>query len=162
VPGQARRGDQYRIGQRAIVPVTHGARTDAVGLTVTSIVKGSKADLANLTLRRSEKRDTPYYVHFTLTNLGPDDPYMDFDPTDKMVGIDSAGSSVTTTIASDDPKSYPSQCRPVAIKDGGFHHGAHYDTCTVILDFESQDITTAQWWEKPYDLGDNQGVYWKR
>jgi serine/threonine protein kinase len=162
VPGQARRGDQHGIGQMAIVPVIHGAHTDAVGLTVTSIVKGSKADLANLALSRSDKHNTPYYVHFTLTNLGPDDPYMDFDPIDKMVGIDSAGSSVTTTIASDDPKSYPSQCRPVAIKDGGFHHGARYDTCTVILDFRSQDITTVQWWEKPYDLGNNQGVYWKR
>jgi serine/threonine protein kinase len=161
VPGQAEPGAQYRVGQRAIVPVTHGARTDAVGLTVTSIVKGSKADLANLALSRSDKNNTPYYVHFTLTNLGPDDPYMDFDPANKMVGIDSAGSSVTTTIASDDPKSYPSQCRPVAIKDGGFHHGARYDTCTVILDFNSQDITTVQWWEKPYDLGNNQGVYWK-
>jgi hypothetical protein len=134
---------------------------DAVGVTVTSIVKGSKADLANLALSGSDKHNTPYYVHFTLTNLGPDDPYMDFDPTDKMVGIDSAGSSVTTTIASDDPKSYPSQCRPVAIKDGGFHHGAHYDTCTVILDAKSMDITTVQWWEDPYGLGNNQGVYWK-
>jgi serine/threonine protein kinase len=161
VPGQAKRGDQYRIGQRAIVPIIQGARTDAVGLTVTSIVKGSQADLANLALSRSEKDNTPYYVHFMLTNLGPDDPYIDFDPVDKMVGIDSAGGSVTTTIASDDPKSYPSQCRPVAIKDGGFHNGARYDTCTVILDFRSQDITTVQWWEKPYDLGNDQGVYWK-
>ena len=162
VPGQAKRGDHYRIGQMAIVPVTHGARTDAVGLTVTSVVKGSKADLANLALSRARKHNTPYYVHFTLTNLGPDDPYMDFDPTDKMVGIDSAGGSVTTTIASDDPKSYPSQCRPVTVKDGGFHHGARYDTCTVILDLRSQGITTVQWWENPYGLGNDQGVYWKQ
>ena len=164
VPGQARPGDQYRIGQMATVPVIHGARTDAVGLTVTSIVKGSKTDLADLAhVSRSDKDNTPYYVHFTLTNLGPDDPYMDFDPADKMQGIDSAGGSASNTLISnaDDPKSYPSQCRPVAIKDGGFHHGARYDTCTVILE-KSLDITTVQWWEKPYDLGNNQGVYWKR
>ena len=162
VPGQARRGDQYRIGQRAIVPVIQRGRTDAVGLAVTSLVKGSKADLAGLPLPRLDKSFTPYYAHFTVTNLGPDDPYMDFDPADKMIGIDSAGVPSTVTIGSVDPKAYPSQCRPVAIKDGGFHHGARYDTCTVILETGSQDVTTVQWWEKPYDLGNNQGVYWKR
>ncbi|MGI5225261.1 serine/threonine-protein kinase [Actinoallomurus sp. CA-142502] len=162
VPGQARPGDQYPIGRMAIVPVTHGARTDAVGVTVTSIVKGSQADLAGLALPGSDKQDTPYYVHFSLTNLGPDDPYLDFSPANKMVGIDAAGHSVTSTITLDDPKAYPGQCRPVAIDDGGFRHGARYDTCTVILEPRSQDITTVQWWEKPYDLGDGQGVDWKR
>lgn len=162
VPGQAPPGQEYPIGRMAIVPVTQGARTDAVGVTVTSIVKGSKADLANLALKGRDKNNTPYYVHFTLTNLGPDDPYMDLDPANKMVGVDSAGSSVLNTIASDDPKAYPAQCRPVAINDGGFRHGARYDTCTVILAPGSRDISTVQWWEKPYDLGDGQGVNWKR
>ncbi|MCO6010876.1 protein kinase [Actinoallomurus purpureus] len=164
VPGQATPGEQHRIGERAIVPVIDGARTDAVGVTVTSLVKGSKADLANLALSRSDKDHIPYYAHFTLTNLGPDDPYVDFDPVAEMVmaGVDSAGKSVSNTIVSVDPKGYPSQCRPVAIKDGGFRHGASYDTCTVILGSKSLDVTAVQWLEKPYDLGINQGVYWKR
>jgi hypothetical protein len=146
----------------AIVPVIRRTRTDAVGVTVTSVVKGSKADLAGLALNGRDKNNTPYYVHFTLTNLGPDDPYMDFDPAGKMIGIDSTGIPIMTIIASDDPRAYPGQCRPVAIKDGGFHHGARYDTCTVVLAPGSRDITTVQWWEKPYGLGNDQGVYWKR
>ncbi|GAA0367903.1 serine/threonine protein kinase [Actinoallomurus spadix] len=162
VPGQARPGAQYPIGRMATVPVSQGTRTDAVGVTVTSIVKGSTADLAGLALSRSEKGKTPYYAHFTLTNLGPDDPYMDFAPAQKMVGIDSAGNSVSSTLMSGDPQAYPGQCRPAAIKDGGFRHGARYETCTVILSSGSRDITGVQWWEKPYDLGTDQGVSWKR
>lgn len=146
----------------ATVPVSQGTRTDAVGVTVTSIVKGSTADLAGLALSRSEKGKTPYYAHFTLTNLGPDDPYMDFAPAQKMVGIDSAGNSVSSTLMSENPQAYPGQCRPAAIKDGGFRHGARYETCTVILSSGSRDITGVQWWEKPYDLGTDQGVSWKR
>ncbi|WP_460355307.1 hypothetical protein [Actinoallomurus acanthiterrae] len=146
----------------AKVPVVQGSRTDAVGLTVTSIVKGSKADLANLALSRSVKNKTPYYVRFSLTNLGPDDPYLDLDPTYQMQGIDSAGVVVDEVITSTDTKAYPSQCRPGVIKDGGFHHGARYDACTVILNPGSRDITTVQWCQEPYGTGNNQGVYWKR
>ncbi|WP_433180299.1 serine/threonine-protein kinase [Actinoallomurus sp. CA-150999] len=162
VPGQARPGDQKQIGQMAIVPVAQGMHTDAVGVTVTSLVKGSKADLAGLKLSRSDRDTTPYYAHFTVTNLGPDDPYLDFNPANQMIGVDSTGISVDNTITSEDPKDFPSQCRAVVINDGGFHHGARYDTCTVILAPKGRDITAVQWWEKPYGLGDNQGVYWKQ
>ncbi|GAA4634310.1 hypothetical protein GCM10023196_075320 [Actinoallomurus vinaceus] len=164
VPGQATPGEQHRIGEMAKVPLIQGAHTDAVGVTVTSIVKGSKTDLANLPLSRSDKDHIPYYTHFTLTNLGPDDPYIDFEPVAEtvMAGIDSAGNSVIKTILSADPKGYPSQCRPVAINDGGFRHGASYDICVVILGSKSLDITAVQWTEKPYDLGIDRGVFWKR
>ncbi|MCO5993189.1 serine/threonine-protein kinase [Actinoallomurus rhizosphaericola] len=162
VPGQAGPGTWKQLGQMAVVPVIQGMRTDAVGVTVTSIVKGSKADLAPLALSRSVKDKTPYYVHFSLTNLGPDDPYMTFNPTYAMHGADSAGASVGDTITSRDTKSYPSQCRPVVIEDGGFRHGARYDTCTVILNPRSGDITTVQWCQEPYDFGKDQGIYWKR
>ncbi|WP_329244407.1 hypothetical protein OG417_47745 [Actinoallomurus sp. NBC_01490] len=58
VPGQARAGDRYPIGRMAIVPVIHRTRTDAVGVTVTSLGKGSKADLAGLALNGRD-RTTP-------------------------------------------------------------------------------------------------------
>jgi hypothetical protein len=136
------------------IVVVEQANTDAVGITVTSVVKGNLSDFAGIKLKGFDKW-TPYYIHFTVTNLGPDDPNLDLDPTLPMNGRDDNGGS------DNNPYVHPGPCPGGRIPIGAFRHAARFDECAVSMvpPAGAPAVVGAEWDNEPYAYP-NKPVVW--
>jgi Protein kinase domain len=162
VPGQAAPGAVFKIGQLAIVPLPQSnGTTDVVGLTVTSLTKGTRSQLKQSKLFLASAPSNLYIVHFTVTDLGGADPDLDEDFTWDFGGVVADGSTrITESVGHTIPG-----CGDLTVNNGSFTHGAKYNGCGLLdpLTAEGAAIEVV-WVGKPYgDSSDasGPGVIWK-
>ncbi|MDP2773603.1 MAG: hypothetical protein Q8O61_08600 [Nocardioides sp.] len=65
-------GTTLEVGETATV--TRGDAGEVLEVTITGIDRGSSSDLADL--ERPSRGETPFYVHYELTHLSGDSPYL--------------------------------------------------------------------------------------
>ena len=155
-------GTVLKLGQTARLS-TAGSAKHWLGVTVTSVAKAPAADLANVKMSPPLGGQTPYYIHFTVTNLGAADPYFNTDFGLYMQGL--LSDSGTPNGLGD---SYPKQCSGGNVPYGSWKRGAVFQFCTVTLAPAPADasgvhatVVGAQLWDINRADGSTHPVYWK-
>lgn len=149
---QAKPGQLFPIGKPATVPFASGSTKGTVAIAVTSIAKGSAADLKALGLGDRVKGMVPYYIHYTVKNLGAKD--LSFTSASHIRGLLADGSEAQDVSVIGDFAKCPSDSAP-----SGFTTGHSYATCALALaPNTTAKVAGAEWWDDPYSLG--QGVEW--
>ncbi|TQF02348.1 hypothetical protein E6W39_08740 [Kitasatospora acidiphila] len=146
-------GQTFKIGQPATIPFSYGSTKGTIALTVTSIDAGVPSDLAPLNLGDKVKGMVPYYVRFSVTNVGNSD--LSFTNVSEIKGLLPDGSEAQgVSIFSDFPK-----CNDNALPSG-FTKGKSVQGCILALaPTASVKVDGAMYWGDPYTL--DKGVYWK-
>ncbi|MGF1430202.1 hypothetical protein [Kitasatospora sp. LaBMicrA B282] len=151
----AKPGTTIKIGQTADIPFTSGSTKGTIALTVTSIDAGNPADLAPLNLGDQVAGKVPYYIHYTIKNIGNTD--LSFTTVDHMTGLLPDG-----TQAQDVYLISPFDKCPDATLPSGFTNGKTKTACSLELaPSASTKVTGAKYWDDPFSLLDNQGLVWK-
>jgi hypothetical protein len=146
-------GQTFKIGQPATIPFSYGSTKGTIALTVTSIDAGAPSDLAPLNLGDKVKGMVPYYVRFSVTNVGDTD--LSFTDVSQIKGTLPDGSEAQgVSIFSDFPK-----CNDNALPSG-FTKGKSVQGCILALaPTASVKVNGAMYWGDPYTL--DKGLYWK-
>jgi hypothetical protein len=155
--GMAKPGQTYRIGQTAQVPFVNGGN-EKLALTVTSIEKGTSADLAALK-NSGEQTDgmTPFYARYTAKNLGGGVSDL-ADTSNNMQGVlQDRRTMLPTLVSGDFPK-----CADHPPNNGELPKGASYQACALFLAPSGDTVAGVEWTQSQTDTySDPHGVYWK-
>lgn len=135
-----------------------------LAVTVTSVERAPAADLASVKMSQPLGGQTPYYIRFTVANLGAADPYFNSDFGLFMQGL--LSDSGTPNGLTD---GYPKQCSGGNVPYGAWTKGAVFPHfCTVTLAPAPMDssgvhatVVGAQWWNIYSSDNNNHAVYWK-
>ncbi|MGW7100903.1 hypothetical protein [Streptomyces sp. NPDC054838] len=154
--GMAKPGQSFKIGEAATVPFDYGStKGGTIALTVTSIEQGQPADLDPLKLGDKVKGQIPYYVHYTVKNVGTTD--LSFSSVGHIRGLlpdgsEAGGVSVIGTFEKCKDESLPK----------GFTNGQSQTSCAIALAPSAQTkVTGAQYWNEPYSTVGNKALTWK-
>ncbi|MFI9066535.1 hypothetical protein ACIGQE_32495 [Streptomyces sp. NPDC053429] len=153
--GTAKPGQSFKIGQTATVPFTYGSTKGTIALTVTSIEEGRPADLDPLKLGDKVKGMVPYYIHYTVKNVGTTD--LAYSSVGHIKGLlpdggEANGVSVIGTFE---------KCKDDALPKG-FTNGQSQTSCAIAMAPSAQvKITGAEYWGEPYSTVGNKALTWK-
>ncbi|MFF0220325.1 hypothetical protein [Streptomyces vinaceus] len=155
--GQAKPGQTFKIGETAQVPFNYGStKGGTIALTVTSVEQGQPADLDSLKLGDKVKGMIPYYVRYTVKNVGTVD--LSYASVGHMKGLlpdgsEAQGVSVIGTFDKCKDESLPK----------GFTNGQTQTSCAIALAPSAQTkVVGAEYWGDPYNsLSDGKGLFWK-
>ncbi|GAA1192621.1 hypothetical protein [Prauserella alba] len=120
-------GTKLKVGERAVVPFEYtDDKKGTVAITVTDVKKGSPSDLPKKSDGSSiDERITPYYIEFTVENVGGDDlKYSRVDLDGRLAGGDSTGAVLTVMGGVD-------QCESEDASSEFNEQGASYESCTI-------------------------------
>lgn len=148
-------GTELKVGERAVVPFEYTDDTKGtIAITVTGIEKGSASDLPEKSDGSSvDSRITPYYISFTVENVGGDDlKYSRVDLDGRLAGGDSTGAVLTVVGGVD-------QCESESAPSEFNEQGASYESCTIEGSARG-DVTEAHFTDAP-DYEDNPVVWTK-
>ncbi|WP_329562964.1 hypothetical protein [Kitasatospora sp. NBC_01266] len=146
-------GQSFKIGQTAQLPFVYGDTKGTIALTVTTIEAGDPADLASLKLGDQVSGKIPYYIRYTIKNVGSTD--LSFSTVDHMTGLlpDGTQGQDVMVIGEFD------KCKTDSLPSG-FTNGQTAQGCAVVLaPSPAVKITTAQYWGEPFSL--EKGLTWK-
>ncbi|MEV6547571.1 hypothetical protein AB0M57_02535 [Streptomyces sp. NPDC051597] len=152
--GQAKGGQTFKLGEAARFPFTYGTTTKGeIALTVDAIEKGAPADLAPLKLGDKVSGKVPYYIRYTVENVGTTDlAYASVGHMKGHLGDDTEAQNLMVIGHFD---KCPSESLP---KD--FTHGKTQKGCAVALaPSATTKVVSAEYWGSPFTMG--QGLYWK-
>ncbi|MFK0220031.1 hypothetical protein ACIQWN_17795 [Streptomyces vinaceus] len=155
--GQAKPGQTFKIGETAQVPFNYGStKGGTIALTVTGVEQGQPADLDSLKLGDKVKGMIPYYVRYTVKNVGTVD--LSYASVGHMKGLlpdgsEAQGVSVIGTFDKCKDESLPK----------GFTNGQTQTSCAIALAPSAQTkVVGAEYWGDPYNsLSDGKGLFWK-
>ncbi|MFJ8386541.1 hypothetical protein ACIQ9Q_18820 [Streptomyces sp. NPDC094438] len=151
--GTAKAGQSFKIGQPAQIPFSSGSTKGTIALTVTSIDQGQASDLAQFKLGDQVKGKVPYYVRYSVKNVGTTD--LSFTTVDHMKGLLGDGSEAQDLMVIGKFDKCPNNSLPK-----GFTNGQTQTGCAVALaPSSSTKVASAEYWGDPFTLG--QGIYWK-
>ncbi|MBB3666345.1 MULTISPECIES: hypothetical protein [Prauserella salsuginis group] len=148
-------GTTLEVGERAVVPFEYtGDKKGTVAITVTDIKKGSHDDLPKKSDGSSaDERITPYYIEFTVENVGGDElKYSRVDLDGRLAGGDSTGAVLTVMGGVD-------QCESESAPSEFDEQGASYESCTIQGSARG-DVTEVHFTESP-DYEENPVVWTK-
>ncbi|MFB7058467.1 hypothetical protein [Streptomyces vinaceus] len=155
--GQAKPGQTFKIGETAQVPFNYGStKGGTIALTVTGVEQGQPADLDSLKLGDKVKGMIPYYVRYTVKNVGTVD--LSYASVGHMKGLlpdgsEAQGVSVIGKFEKCKDESLPK----------GFTNGQTQTSCAIALAPSAQTkVVGAEYWGDPYNsLSDGKGLFWK-
>ncbi|MFD7082311.1 hypothetical protein [Streptomyces sp. NPDC059918] len=155
--GQAKPGQTFKIGETAQVPFNYGStKGGTIALTVTAVEQGQPADLDALKLGDKVKGMIPYYVRYTVKNVGTVD--LSYASVGHMKGLlpdgsEAQGVSVIGKFEKCKDESLPK----------GFTNGQTQTSCAIALAPSAQTkVVGAEYWGDPYNnLNDSKGLFWK-
>ncbi|MFJ8018171.1 hypothetical protein [Streptomyces sp. NPDC096339] len=151
----AKPGQTFKLGETATVPFDSGnTKGGTIALTVTAVEQGNPADLAPLNLGDRVKGMVPYYVRYTVKNVGTVD--LSFTSVSHIKGLlpdgsEAQGVSVIGKFEKCKEESLPK----------GFTNGQTQQECAIALAPSAQTkVTGAQYWNNPY-MSKGKELSWK-
>ncbi|MGR4878827.1 hypothetical protein ACIPUC_05230 [Streptomyces sp. LARHCF249] len=155
--GTAKSGQAFKLGETATVPFDYGNnKGGTIDLTVTTIEQGNPADLEPLNLGDKVKGMIPYYVRYTVKNVGTTD--LSFSTVGHIKGLLPDGSEAqgVSVIGKFE------KCKGDSLPKG-FTNGQTQNGCAIALAPSAQTkVAGAQYWGKPYNnLSDGKPLTWK-
>lgn len=155
--GMAKSGQIFKIGETAQVPFDYGStKGGTIALTVTAIEQGDPADLDPLKLGDKVKGKIPYYIRYSVTNIGSTD--LSFTTVGHMKGLLGDGTEAQGLSVIGKFEKCPNNSLPK-----GFTNGQTQTSCAVALAPSAQTkVGSAEYWGNPYNaLSDGKGLIWK-
>ncbi|WP_051695892.1 hypothetical protein [Streptomyces sp. NRRL S-244] len=155
--GQAKPGQTFKIGETATVPFSYGnTKGGTIALTVTAVEQGQPADLDALKLGDKVKGMIPYYVRYSVKNVGTVD--LSYASVGHMKGLLPDGSEAqgVSVIGKFE------KCKDETLPKG-FTNGQTQTSCAIALAPSAQTkVVGAEYWGDPYNnLNDGKGLFWK-
>ncbi|MGW7451949.1 hypothetical protein [Streptomyces sp. NPDC054787] len=155
--GTAKSGQAFKLGETATVPFDYGNnKGGTIALTVTTVEQGNPSDLDSLNLGDKVKGMIPYYVRYTVKNVGTTD--LSYSSVGHIKGLLPDGSEAqgVSVIGKFE------KCKDDSLPKG-FTNGQSQAGCAIALAPSAQTkVVGAQYWGKPYNsLGDGKPLTWK-
>ncbi|MEU7554402.1 hypothetical protein AB0B01_19040 [Streptomyces sp. NPDC044571] len=155
--GQAKSGQAFKLGETATVPFSYGSnKGGTVALTVTSVDQGQPADLDPLKLGDKVKGMIPYYIHYTVKNVGTTD--LSYSSVGHIKGLLPDGSEAQGVAVIGKFE----KCKDDSLPKG-FTNGQSQTNCVIALAPSAQTkVAGAEYWGDPYNsLSDGKPLTWK-
>ncbi|MFC5751656.1 hypothetical protein [Actinomadura rugatobispora] len=148
-------GTSLKIGQRAVVPLKRASTTGTLGITVTAIEPGDQAAFTQQFGSRGQGM-TPYYIRYTVTNVGGTDLSRTTAPLLNAVGPNGGSTGATVIFTGALPGC--ERGRP----DASFASaGATYQHCRLQVARQGVPVTGAEYDDR--EGGYNDGpLVWTR
>ncbi|MFG2879053.1 hypothetical protein ACGFYU_29320 [Streptomyces sp. NPDC048337] len=155
--GQAKPGQAFKLGETATVPFDYGStKGGTIALTVTAVEQGDPADLASLNLGDKVKGMIPYYVRYSVKNVGTVD--LSNTTVGHIKGLLPDGSEAqgVSVIGKFE------KCKDDSLPRG-FTNGQTTTGCAIALAPSAQTkVAGAQYWGNPYNnLSNGKPLTWK-
>lgn len=150
----ARPGSTYRLHQATVLAFRYGATEGTIAIKINSITRGRPADLAPLKLGNKVAEVYPYFIRYTVKNMGHTD--LSFIAPDRIVGTLSDGSEARSIDVTDRYRKCPAHTAP-----GGFTHGKVFRSCVLMVAPGRTPVVGAKYWGAPYSLSDHEAVSWR-
>ncbi|MBW5486068.1 hypothetical protein [Streptomyces bambusae] len=152
--GTAKAGQTLKLGEAAQFPFKYGTSTNGtIELTVTAIEQGKPEDLAPLKLGDKASGKVPYYIRYTVKNVGDTDlSYATVGHIKGHLGdgTDAQDLMIIGKFEKCDKSSLPK----------GFVKGQTQTSCAVALaPSATTKVASAEYWGDPFTLG--KGLTWK-
>lgn len=144
--GAAKPGQAFKIGETATVPFSYGSnKGGTIALTVTAVEQGQPADLDSLKLGDKVKGMVPFYVRYTVKNVGTTD--LSFSSVGHIKGLLPDGSEAQgVSILGKFEK-----CKDDALPKG-FTNGQTQTNCAIALAPSAQTkVAGAEYWGDPFN-----------
>ncbi|WP_460357818.1 serine/threonine-protein kinase [Actinoallomurus acanthiterrae] len=155
--GMAKPGQNFRIGQTAMVPFLNGS-AEKLAITVTSIEKGTASDLAALKSIGQTDGMTPFYVRYTVKNLGGGVSNLSGTGTNMEAVLQDR----RTAISSLAPDGF-SKCADQPPNNYELPKGSSYQPCALFVIPTGDTVTGVEWVQSQTETYDDpHGVYWKQ
>ncbi|OAR24144.1 hypothetical protein A8W25_16985 [Streptomyces sp. ERV7] len=150
----AKGGETFKIGQAAQFPFAYGTKTKGeIALTVDAIEKGAPADLAPLKLGDKVSGKVPYYIRYTVKNVGTTD--LAYASVSHMKGHLGDGTEAQNLMIIGSFDKCPNESLP---KD--FTNGKTQKGCAIALaPSATTKVASAEYWGDPFTMGE--GIHWK-
>ncbi|MFF1341472.1 hypothetical protein ACFVYT_26705 [Streptomyces sp. NPDC058290] len=153
--GTAKAGQTFKIGEAAQFPFKSGSTTGDITLTVTAVEQGQASDLDALKLGDKVKGMVPYFVRYTVKNVGTTD--LSFSSVGHVKGTLSDGSEAQEVSVIGDYAKCPHESLPK-----GFTNGKTQTGCAIALAPSAQTkVAGAMYWGDPFGLAQGKALYWK-
>ncbi|MEV0705124.1 hypothetical protein AB0I53_45415 [Saccharopolyspora sp. NPDC050389] len=141
-------GTVLPIGTKALVDYTNEDQHGTIGITVTSIVRGDRADLGPDPGAESRTGRVPYYLHAVISNES-DAAFEDMD-AETFLGVQPSDNSETAHYSGVvEGKCIPGRATGFAVR------GAEYEICRMIMVSPTATVT-ATYSGVQFDIGEPQ------
>ncbi|MBC6458072.1 hypothetical protein HKK72_09185 [Actinomadura sp. HBU206391] len=144
-------GTKLKVGERAVVPFKYGSRTGTIAITVTAIEQGDQAAFAARFGARAGGM-VPYYIRYTVENVGGSDLSSSSAPLLRAVGPDGRGTGVG--VIGDLP-----DCERGRATDEFTTAGAKYEACRLQAARQGGQVAGAEYDETEGGYG-NSPIVW--
>ncbi|MER5411549.1 hypothetical protein [Streptomyces virginiae] len=156
-PGTAKPGQVFKIGEAAEVPYDYGDfKGSRIALTVTTIEQGTPADLEGLGLGDKANGKVPYYIRYTVKNIGTTDmTYASVGHVSGLLGDGTPAQSLAVIGRFE-------KCKGESMPKG-FTNGQTQTTCTIALAPSAQTkVAGAAYGGNPYNAANrSEAITWK-
>ncbi|MFE6843108.1 hypothetical protein [Streptomyces sp. NPDC057686] len=153
--GTAKAGQTFKFGEAAQFPFKSGSTTGEIALTVTAVEQGQASDLDALKLGDKVKGMVPYFVRYTVKNVGSTD--LSFTSVGHIKGTLSDGSEAQEVSVIGNYEKCPHESLPK-----GFTNGKTQTGCAIALAPSAQTkVAGAMYWGDPFGLAQGKALYWK-
>uniref|UniRef100_A0AAU2JUR4 DUF4352 domain-containing protein n=1 Tax=Streptomyces sp. NBC_00049 TaxID=2903617 RepID=A0AAU2JUR4_9ACTN len=156
-PGTATSGQTFKIGEAAQIPYDYGDyKGSRLALTVTSIDQGTPADLEGLQLGDKANGKVPYYIRYTVENIGTTD--MSYAAVGHVKGLLGDGTEAQSLAVIGRFEKCKDESMPK-----GFTKGRKQTSCAIALAPSAQTkVAGAEYRGNPYNVASNsKGLVWK-
>lgn len=153
----AKSGQTFKLGETAQIPFDYGkTKGGRLALTVTAIEQGSPTDLDPLKLGDKVNGKVPYYIRYTIKNIGDVD--LSYSSVGHIKGLLGDGTEAQGLSIVGKFEKCPNESLPK-----GFTNGQTQTGCAVALAPSAQTkVSAAEYWGNPYNLSTNsKGLVWK-
>lgn len=156
-PGTAKPGQVFKIGEAAEIPYDYGDfKGSRLALTVTAIEQGTPADLEGLGLGDKANGKVPYYIRYTVKNIGTTDmSYASVGHVRGLLGDGTAAQSLAVIGRFE-------KCKGESMPKG-FANGQTQTTCAIALAPSAQTkVAGAAYGGNPYNAANrSEAITWK-
>ncbi len=156
-PGTAKPGQVFKIGEAAEIPYDYGDfKGSRLALTVTAIEQGTPADLEGLNLGDKANGKVPYYIRYTVKNIGTTDmSYASVGHVSGLLGDGTAAQSLAVIGRFE-------KCKGESMPKG-FANGQTQTTCAIALAPSAQTkVAGAAYGGNPYNAANkSEAITWK-
>ncbi|WP_314248735.1 hypothetical protein [Streptomyces sp. DSM 40907] len=156
-PGTAKPGQVFKIGEAAEIPYDYGDfKGSRIALTVTAIEQGTPADLEGLGLGDKANGKVPYYIRYTVKNIGTTDmSYASVGHVSGLLGDGTAAQSLAVIGRFE-------KCKGESMPKG-FANGQTQTTCAIALAPSAQTkVAGAAYGGNPYNAANkSEAITWK-
>ncbi|MER6450180.1 hypothetical protein [Streptomyces venezuelae] len=156
-PGTAKSGQVFKIGEAAEVPYDYGDfKGSRLALTVTAIEQGTPADLQGLDLGDKANGKVPYYIRYSVKNIGTTD--MSYASVGHVKGLLGDGTEAQSLAVIGSFEKCKNESMPK-----GFAHGQTQTSCAIALAPSSQvKVAGAEYGGNPYNAANKgKAIAWK-